>query len=152
MKNFILFVLLILSFSTYADLIEKVLVERVVDGDTIYINYNKEILKVRLSEIDAPELNQPYGILSKEFLKKTLIYKFVDIHISGKDRYGRQIARIYYQGQDINKLMVKEGMAWVYTKYNKDKRLPEIQKEAISRKAGLWSQDKPIQPWKWRNK
>ena len=76
----------------------------------------------------------------------------MDIHISGKDRYGRQIARIYYQGQDINKLMVKEGMAWVYTKYNKDKRLPEIQKEAISRKAGLWSQDKPIQPWKWRNK
>ena len=40
-------------------------VQRVVDGDTIYVVDNSgQKFKVRLTGIDAPEQNQPYGLAS----------------------------------------------------------------------------------------
>ncbi len=38
------------------------------DGDTITILQGKQQIKVRLFGIDAPELKQPYGKKSKQFL------------------------------------------------------------------------------------
>ena len=41
---------------------------RVVDGDTIRAEAKGKEIKIRLVEIDAPEMNQPFGAQSKNFL------------------------------------------------------------------------------------
>ena len=42
---------------------------KVTDGDTIVFKDNNEVLKVRLTQIDAPESNQKFGLESTKSLK-----------------------------------------------------------------------------------
>ena len=44
----------------------------VVDGDTIKGNLDSKRITIRLVEIDAPEMDQPFGVESKRFLKKLI--------------------------------------------------------------------------------
>ena len=77
-------------------------VQRVVDGDTVYVEDEAGIkFKVRLTGIDAPEQNQPYGLASKYHLSELLLNKFVLLESKpnkGKsysvDRYKRVLAKI----------------------------------------------------------
>ena len=54
-----------------------------VDGDTVHTFYGDEIFKIRLTEIDAPERDQPFGKASTEHLKSLLKDGRVDVDISG---------------------------------------------------------------------
>ena len=44
----------------------------VTDGDTVRGKYGNELIKIRLAEIDAPELKQAFGGESKNCLKKLI--------------------------------------------------------------------------------
>ena len=46
---------------------------KVVDGDTVHVFYKDEVYKIRLTEIDAPERDQPYGSNTTEYLKTDLL-------------------------------------------------------------------------------
>ena len=51
-------------------------VRKIIDGDTIKVVGNDNIeLDIRLAEIDAPEINQPYGKKSKAELDKYISCK-----------------------------------------------------------------------------
>ena len=52
---------------------------RVVDGDTIRAEAKGKEIKIRLVEIDAPEMNQPFGAQSKNFLNRLLNEKDVTL-------------------------------------------------------------------------
>ncbi|MET1101290.1 MAG: thermonuclease family protein [Pyrodictiaceae archaeon] len=110
-------------------------VTRVVDGDTIYAKavlfldkHVRELVlsewgmvfKVRLADINAPELNTQAGIEAKKFLESlippgTLVYLDVDdLYVFG--RYGRVIAVVYKPINttvllNVNLLLVKKGYA-----------------------------------------
>ena len=87
---------------------------RIVDGDTIKgIVDGKEII-VRLVEIDAPEMDQPFGVESKKFLKNLIEDKKVTLISEGKDRYDRTLGELFVNKNNINETMVKSGFAWVY--------------------------------------
>ncbi|MEJ8821534.1 thermonuclease family protein [Variovorax humicola] len=36
------------------------------------------------------------------------------------DRYGRVVGKVLQQGQDMNRVQVKRGMAWIYVAYPKE--------------------------------
>ena len=55
---------------------------QVVDGDTIRAEAKGKEIKIRLVEIDAPEMNQPFGAQSKNFLNRLLYEKDVTLHCS----------------------------------------------------------------------
>ena len=76
--------------------------------------------------------------------------KQVEIKEHGTDRYGRTLGRIYQSGLDVNAEMVRRGMAWVYVKYVKDKRLNQLEAEARKQRRGLWADEDPVPPWEWR--
>ena len=118
------------------------------DGDTITILQNKQQIKVRLFGIDAPELKQPYGKKSKQFLVNLVAGQMVEVEESGEDRYKRMIGTIYLNGTDINAQMVENGYAWVYRKFSK-KYTPQESK-AKKQSLGLWRDKEPIPPWEWR--
>ena len=120
------------------------------DGDTITVLQGKRQIKVRLFGIDAPELKQPYGKKSKQFLVNLVAGQMVEVEESGEDRYKRTIGTIYLNGTDISAQMVENGYAWVYRKFSK-KYTPQESK-AKKQGLGLWRDKEPIPPWEWRKR
>jgi endonuclease YncB( thermonuclease family) len=150
MKTLIFIGAILVSQVSNAEYLESLKIKRVVDGDTVHVFYQDEVYKIRLTEIDAPERDQPYGSNSTEYLKSLLKEGMVDVDISGTDRYGRKLGRLYWQGIDINRELVSAGYAWVYDQYVTDKSFYENQSKARNSKKGLWEDQNPLEPWNWR--
>ena len=142
--------LLILSSYLFSlELIGKVV--KVSDGDTVTIlTSDKTQHKIRLNDIDAPEKKQAFGNKSKDNLAKYIAGKTVTVEYQKKDKYKRVLGTIYYNNTDINLQQVKDGYAWVYKKYSKNHNYFKAEKEAKSKKLGLWSDKNPIEPWEFR--
>jgi len=74
----------------------------------------------------------------------------VEIRATGKDRYGRTLARVFVDGTDVILAMVKAGMAWRFDKYSKDGAFQTAQEEARAARRGLWAAPAPVAPWERR--
>lgn len=143
MKKFLLISLLLFSFSLAAQT-----VTRVIDGDTFIVD---STTTVRVAEIDAPELNQSFGIHAKNTVKRWLLGKEVELVVVGTDRYGRTIAKVCFDGFDLAEQLVLNGLAWEYKKYSKGEVLGMLEELARKRKINIWSGD-AVAPWKYRRK
>ena len=125
----------------------------VTDGDTVTcLTPEKRQIKVRLAQIDAPEKGQPFGQRSKQTLSDFVFQRDVVLKSDGTDRYGRTIATIYVAGRDINLLMLKWGMAWVYDRYAHDESYFAAHKTSRLNRVGLWSDPSPMPPHEWRRR
>lgn len=140
---------LALSFPAWADFTGEVV--GIADGDTITVLRDQQPVKVRLAEIDAPEKAQAFGNSSKQALSALVFRKQVIVVEQGSDRYKRTIGRVYQGDVDVSAEQVKQGMAWVYRKYSKDKNLLPLEENAKSQRLGLWADVNPVPPWKWRH-
>lgn len=120
------------------------------DGDTMTLLVDKKPLKIRLANIDAPELKQPFGRRSKEALSATCWGKDAQYEPQTIDRYGRTVAIVYCDGAEANRRQVASGMAWVYRKYNKTPSLWTVEQDARTSRLGLWADKEPVPPWEWR--
>jgi len=157
-KALLLFITILLSHGCFAKSIKAKIV-RVIDGDTVVVRtVNNQIIKIRLSGIDAPEKKQPHGIMSKNYLTNLINKKIVKINVTKKDRYKRQLGTVFIKNTNINLKLVKSGNAWAYRKYLKkmDKKTEEafVRAESFAqfKKIGLWKKSTPIPPWVWRKK
>lgn len=101
--------------------------------------------------IDAPEMDQEFGLEAKEFLNRYL-HKKVKVLPNGVDKYGRTIGTIYVENVNINVLEVREGYAWHYKKYSGDQELAKAEELARLGKKGLWKNENVLAPWEWRKK
>lgn len=128
-------------------------VEYVVDGDTVKIKKDDEIVTVRLLNIDTPETyreKQAYGEEAKQFAKDVLLHKKVTVELSAKeqpyDRYGRLLAYIWLEdGTLYQEKIVQEGFARVAYVFEPDtkyaKKLYKAQEKAKKAKKRIWSVD-----------
>lgn len=126
----------------------KVLVERVVDGDTVVITGGE---KVRLIGVDAPESVKPhekpecFGMESSQYLKELVEGKEVMLQrdVSDRDRYGRLLRYVYLEGTLLNELLVQEGYAREKS-YPPDttqkQQLESAEEEAQRDMKGLWKE------------
>ena len=142
----------VFSVNLFAEYYKDLKVLRVIDGDTVYVKHSEKLLKLRLLNIDAPELKQPFGEESRRYLKSLIDSKLVDVNTLKQDRYGRVLSTIFFEGKNVNKLMVEKGLAWVYDDYVIDKSLYEDQMQARRNEVGLWSNSNSIPPWLWRKR
>ena len=140
---FLVFFLLNLHADSY-------FVTKVIDGDTIEVRQEKRNYKVRLSEIDAPEINQRFGTESKNFLASLILNEEIELIYTTEDRYGRIVAKIYKDNKDINRSMVRNGLAWVYDYYVEDQSLYIDQNLAKKNSFNIWSEASPTPPWVFR--
>lgn len=122
----------------------------ILDGDTIDVLVNRQPVRVRLAQIDAPERRQAFGTRSRQALAEQVFRQTVRVDEIGHDRYGRVIGTIYVGNVDVNAQMVREGMAWVYRQYAKDRGLYELERLAKESKRGLWIDPEPVAPWAYR--
>lgn len=140
---FLVFFLLNLNADAY-------FVTKVIDGDTIEVRQEKRNYKVRLSEIDAPEINQKFGTESKNYLASLVLNEEIELIYITEDRYGRIVAKIYKDNKDINRSMVRNGLAWVYDYYVEDQSLYNDQNLAKKNSFNIWSEVSPTPPWVFR--
>ncbi|WP_370060668.1 thermonuclease family protein [Neptunomonas phycophila] len=134
-------------------ILEMALVIAITDGDTVKVMDNQnQHYKIRLASIDAPERKQPFGKKSTELLASKIGNQRVTLNCPNKDRYGRWICGISYQGQDVNRWMVEQGGAWVYRQYYKGKDYYIAENTAKDQQLGLWktSEYQVMPPWEWR--
>ena len=121
------------------------------DGDTITcLDENNQQQKIRMAEMDAPEIGQDFGKVSRDAMAGMVFGKTVEVVDDGKDRYGRWIGHVSVNGMDVNRQMIATGNAWHYAAYSKDQSLADLQSQAKSQKLGLWAQPNPTPPWDYR--
>jgi endonuclease YncB( thermonuclease family) len=121
------------------------------DGDTLMVLLNREQVRVRLANIDAPERKQPFGTRSRKSLNDLCHGKPAAVRDEGQDRYGRTIGTVNYAGIDANAEQVHRGMAWVYDRYAlPDSPLYALQEQARADPSELWADTQPVPPWEWR--
>lgn len=129
----------------------------VADGDTITVlDTTKTQHKIRLGGIDAPEKKQAFGNVSKKSLSDLIYGKQIIIDYTKQDRYGRIVGKVIFNGDDINFIQIKRGMAWFYRAYKNELSIHDqsayqkAEETAQIEKAGLWLDTQPIAPWDFR--
>ena len=130
-------------------------VVRIVDGDTLIINFSDNPWnfssreRVRLIGVDTPEIVHPqksveiFGYEASAFTKMFVEGKYVFLEFDRdlRDRYGRILAYVYTEtSESLNAELIKQGFGKIYTKYNfkyKNKYI-KYEKTAKENKLGLW--------------
>jgi len=120
------------------------------DGDTITVREATSTVRVRLADIDAPELGQPYSGRAREFTSQLLFDRVVTLERRGLDQYDRLVARVRVDGVDASEAIVRAGLAWRYSRGAVDADLAGAERSAREGHAGLWGDPSPVPPWVWR--
>lgn len=112
------------------------------DGDSLTIGSHK----IRLSGIDAPELDQSChtgdeswacGERARGALADLVAGEHIDCRVSALDQYGRSLATCSTAFLNLNEAMVELGWAIAYTQYSLD--YEEAQARARQRRTGIWN-------------
>jgi endonuclease YncB( thermonuclease family) len=118
------------------------------DGDTCTL---ADGTRIRLHAIDAPELDQPYGLQAQALINRLIAGQHVDVQPTGDRSYGRIVADINLNGRSIGAEMVSAGLAWVEPRWNSDASAPRRQAAAQAAHLGLWADPAAVPPWQWRH-
>ena len=118
---------------------DAILCTTIIDGDTFELETGE---KVRLIGIDAPELSQPGGEESREYLTQLILNKGVTLKRGQeeRDKYNRLLRFVYLDDVCINEEMIRQGYA--EARYVTDpicEYYIKLEIEAETAKAGLWS-------------
>ena len=100
--------------------IGEIIIEDCYDGDTCT---SSEGEKIRLACIDTPEIKGKRAkpneaIAAKNFLNEMIKGEKVSIRRVTEDKYGRTVGELSFNGENLQKLLVKEGHAEIYKKYS----------------------------------
>jgi micrococcal nuclease len=119
------------------------------DGDTFKLCSGASI---RIAGIDAPELKQPLGPESRDYLKRVILGRDVQLTCKGKS-YQRQVCSVSKGSLDVQKEMV--GWGWAYREPRYDKAGVFIPAEEFARRMGrgVWVvPEGGVKPWDFRHK
>ena len=130
----------------------------VSDGDTVRVTIRggggNLPFKVRLHGIDAPELDQEFGVDSRDQLAAMPAGKSVFVDVLCVDRYGRQVG-ILHEGnprQSFNKQMIEGGMAYNFPSYGMLFGGNNAQVRARKKRVGIWARfGGDVRPWSFRH-
>jgi endonuclease YncB( thermonuclease family) len=127
------------------------------DGDTMRVVDGSKRLTIRMACIDAPETAQrPYGAASRQRLQELApVGSVVTLRLQTIDKYGRTVAEVFRNGQNVNLAMVSSGQAFAYRKYLgacDGSAYLAAESAAERQRLGVWAVPGGIQrPWDWRH-
>ena len=133
---------------------DKAHVVRVIDGDTLVVDFQNENVTVRLLNVDTPETKDPnkpvecLGPEATDFLEDALPAGSkvkLDFDVERTDRYGRTLAAVYdSQDRLINAEVARQGFGIPVTYGKNAKFRPPVDaayEEARDRGAGLFDEE-----------
>ena len=152
------------------DIFRRCKVGQVLDGNTIACDVGEGGVpaSIYLYQIDAPELDQPFGEKAKKSLSDMIYSEEITIENKGMDKYKRILGIVIFSPcfsnkrivgcgylipeEDYNYKMIKQGYAWFDPSYGENPVYQQAEQEARAAKRGLWADENPIPPWEWRAK
>lgn len=129
---------------------------RVVDGDTIHINYNGKDEKIRFIGLDTPETKDPrkpiqcFGREATakmiEFAENKNVRLEFDKTQGERDKYGRILAFVYSEdNKNLAYEMIRQGYGNEYTynsnPYKYQNEFKEAARKAREENKGLWAEN-----------
>lgn len=132
-------------------------VTKINDGDSIEVKLDSGPARVRMSAIDTPEYDQPYGAKSSAAMKALLpVGSSVELEVVTQDQFNRLVATVWLIADgkrvNINETMLRDGHAWAYRRYMREAKFCDLEAQAREKKLGLWAQ--PVSEWiyppEWR--
>lgn len=129
---------------------ERAVVERVIDGDTVDVRLDGEVVRVRLLNIDTPETKDPNEVvqclgpeataLLEELLPAGTVVG-LEYDQERTDSYGRTLAGVFLaDGTLVNAEIARQGLGTPLYVAPNDRFLPPVEEafaEAQERKVGL---------------
>ncbi len=128
------------------------------DGDTIAVNMNGKVEKVRFVGVDTPETHKPntpvqcYGpaaaAYTKNLIGKNSVRLESDPLSTDRDRYNRLLRYIYLpDGTLVNQKLIQNGYAFYYPyfPFSKSDQFAADQDAAMAAHKGLWGNCHPTQ-------
>ena len=98
------------------------------DGDTCYVTVDGKKTKIRLLELDTPEISKPkceiereLGLKARDYLNG-LIARASTIEFKTdyvEDYYGRILSYLIIDGEDVSAKIINNKLGIVYDRYNK---------------------------------
>lgn len=131
-------------------------VSKVVDGDTIDVDIDGKVERLRLIGMDTPETVDPRKVVqcfgreasdkAKEILSDQQVRLEADPTQGERDKYGRLLRYVFLEdGTLYNQFMISEGYAHEYTYQSKpyiyQDAFQQAQRQAREQKRSLWSPD-----------
>jgi endonuclease YncB( thermonuclease family) len=123
-------------------------VSHVTDGDTVWVRPagGGRPVKLRLAGIDAPEICQAGGRAARAALAGRVAGRTVVVATQGRDDYGRAVATVQLDGQDVAGWMVAQGHAWSYHHGREGGPYLGLQAQARSARRGLFAHPQTLPP------
>lgn len=125
----------------------------VIDADDISVDGEL----IRMAGIDAPESDQiamrwdgttyPHGEIVKRMLCKKIGGMHVEVRIEGIDKYDRKIGTVFLNGEDINRRMVRKGLA--IAAYGNQYKQDESVAKRLGK--GMWGDKIAYDPRQWKH-
>ena len=122
-------ILILLTSNSLADLqIRKQNGLFCYDGDTCYVTYQGKKDKVRLLELDTPEISNPQcereymlGIEARDYINHLILNgKKIEFETEyNRDFFDRILSHIIVDGENVSKKMISNRLGVVYDKNNK---------------------------------
>ena len=147
-KKVSLFFLLLIPLNVFA--LDKVKLDKCIDGDTASFIYKKETVKFRFLSIDTPESTtkvEEYGPEASEYTCNALknaskIEVEFEENSSKTDKYDRYLAYVFVDGELLQEKLLYNGLADL--KYDKNnykytERLKEANEHAKENFLGIYS-------------
>ena len=119
------------------------------DGDTLTVEREGRAVRIRLSWVDAAEIDQPDGVEARDWLKALVLDQEVSVTVKGRS-YDRLVGEVLVDGKSVNAGLLKAGHGWLDPRYSKSRVLKALEAEAREAKRGLWADQNPVAPWRWR--
>jgi micrococcal nuclease len=122
------------------------------DGDTIELKYifsgrkagrrTGKPLRIRFLHINCPERGRPFYQAAKQYTSQKCFRQIVQIRHTGEfDKYGRLLGEVILSnGQNLNKELVRSGLAVHFKKYSSNTEYASLEVQAKKKKLGIWSQ------------
>ena len=123
---------------------QKLIVSRVVDGDTLQLQNGKEI---RLYGMSTPEQKENFYQEANQFTENLVLNKEITLEQEKRykqDKFGRLLGYVFVDGVNLNIELVRNGLAKVVL-YEKRAELKyqdvllSAEKEAKEKRMGIWS-------------
>lgn len=124
-----------------------------VDGDTIAVDMNGTVEKVRFIGVDTPETHRPntpvqcYGeeaaAYTRQLIGNNRIRLAADPLDTDRDRYGRLLRYVFLpDGTLVNKEIIAQGYGFAYTlfPFSKKAEFKAAENEAEASGQGLWNE------------
>ena len=119
-------------------------VSAVRDGDTL------TVIEVSTASASDASTQHSFGVEARERLIDLVFGKTVTFEVVDRDEGGLEFSNLHVGGRPVSAEPVEVGMAWRYSRYDKQNEFGSLEDDARQHRPDLWADAHPVPPWEWK--